>query len=149
MKRSTDRIITSHAGSLHRPDDIRATMAARKDGEPFDDALAARIKEGVNEVVRLQHENGVDVVNDGEYTKRSWQTYSRGRLDGLEFRPLKEGEPRDYGSITKRESQHFPEFFEMGVPAFGGTPGGRQGVNVGAPTSVSYTHLTLPTNREV
>src|SRR6185503_2394682 len=112
MKRSTDRILTSHAGSLHRPDDIRATMAARRDGEPFDAALSARIKEGVNEVVRLQHENGVDIVNDGE--------------------------PRDYGSITKRESRYFPEFFQMGVPAFGGTPGGRggnQGVNVGAPTS--------------
>jgi 5-methyltetrahydropteroyltriglutamate--homocysteine methyltransferase len=136
MKRSTDRILTSHAGSLHRPDDIRATMAARRDGEPFDAELSARIKEGVTEVVRLQHENGVDVVNDGEYTKRSWQTYSRGRLEGLEFRPLREDEDRSYGSITKRESRVFPEFFEMGLPAFGGRPtAARPGVNVGAPTS--------------
>src|SRR5262245_30164843 len=59
MKRSTDRIITSHAGSLHRPDDLRVTMQARRDGEPFDAALEARIKDAVKEVVQLQHENGV------------------------------------------------------------------------------------------
>ncbi len=120
MKRSTDRIITSHAGSLHRPDDVREAMAARRDGDPFDEALSKRIKEAENEVVRLQHENGVDVVNDGEYTKRSWQTYSRGRLSGLEFRPLREGEDRAYGAITARESKYFPEFFAQGPVGFGG-----------------------------
>jgi 5-methyltetrahydropteroyltriglutamate--homocysteine methyltransferase len=119
MKRSTDRIITSHAGSLHRPEDLRQTMAARKDGEPFDDALAARVKQAVKDVVRLQHENGVDVVNDGEYTKRSWQTYSRGRLAGLEFRALKEGDDPTYGAITARESKFFPEFFAAGLAGFG------------------------------
>jgi len=119
MKRSTDRIITSHAGSLHRPEDLRQTMAARRDGEPFDEALSQRIKQAVKDVVRLQHENGIDVVNDGEYTKRSWQTYSRGRLAGLEFRPLKEGEDPSYGAITARESKYFPEFFAAGLAGFG------------------------------
>jgi 5-methyltetrahydropteroyltriglutamate--homocysteine methyltransferase len=119
MKRSANRIITSHAGSLHRPEDLRQTMAARRDGEPFDDALAARVKQAVKDVVRLQAENGVDVVNDGEYTKRSWQTYSRGRLSGLEFRDLREGEDRTYGSITARESKFFPEFFAQGLAGFG------------------------------
>ncbi|HEY7466097.1 MAG TPA: cobalamin-independent methionine synthase II family protein [Dehalococcoidia bacterium] len=119
MKRSSNRIITSHAGSLHRPDDLRQTMATRRDGEPFDDALAARVKQAVKDVVRLQAENGVDVVNDGEYTKRSWQTYSRGRLSGLEFRELKEGEDPAYGSITARESKYFPEFFKQGLAGFG------------------------------
>ena len=119
MKRSTNRIITSHAGSLHRPDDLREIMANRRDSDPFDQALEDRVRDAVKEVVRLQAENGVDVVNDGEYTKRSWQTYSRGRLAGLEQRPLKEGEDPSYGSITARESQFFPEFFAMGNPAFG------------------------------
>lgn len=114
MKRSSERILTSHAGSLHRPEDLRETMAARRDGEPFDAALAQRVKAAVAEVVRLQAENGVDVVNDGEYTKRSWQTYARGRLSGLEQRPLREGEDPAYGSITARESQVFPEFFARG-----------------------------------
>ena len=119
MKRSTDRIVTSHAGSLHRPDDLRDTMAARRDGDPFDAALEARVRDAVKEVVRLQAENGLDVVNDGEYTKRSWQTYSRGRLSGLEFRPLREGEDPTYGSITARESRYFPEFFALGLAGFG------------------------------
>ncbi len=119
MKRSTDRILTSHAGSLHRPEDLRQTMAARQDGEPFDDALSTRIKEAMKDVVRLQSENGLDVVNDGEYTKRSWQTYSRGRLGGLEFRALNEGEDPSYGAITNRESKVFPEFFAMGLPPMG------------------------------
>jgi 5-methyltetrahydropteroyltriglutamate--homocysteine methyltransferase len=119
MKRSTDRILTSHAGSLHRPDDLRETMAQRRDGDPFDAALEARVRDAVKEVVRLQAENGVDVVNDGEYTKRSWQTYSRGRLEGLEFRPLGEGDDRAYGSIMARESRFFPEFFAQGMAGFG------------------------------
>ena len=119
MKRSTDRILTSHAGSLHRPEDLRQTMAARRDGEPFDEALTQRVKQAVKDVVRLQAENGVDIVNDGEYTKRSWQTYSRGRLAGLEFRPLQEGENPAYGSITARESKFFPEFFALGPAGFG------------------------------
>jgi 5-methyltetrahydropteroyltriglutamate--homocysteine methyltransferase len=122
VKRSTDRILTSHAGSLHRPDDLREIMQNRKDSDPFDAALEQRIKAAVKEVVHLQAENGVDVVNDGEYTKRSWQTYSRGRLSGLEQRPLKEGEDPAYGAITARESKVFPEFFARGLAGFGTRP---------------------------
>ncbi|HEY7295658.1 MAG TPA: cobalamin-independent methionine synthase II family protein [Dehalococcoidia bacterium] len=119
MKRSSERILTSHAGSLHRPEDLREAMAARRDGEPFDEALSHRVREAVVEVVRLQAENGVDVVNDGEYTKRSWQTYARGRLSGLEQRPLKPDEDPSYGSITARESRVFPGFFQRGLAGFG------------------------------
>src|SRR6266567_5700773 len=119
MKRSTDRILTSHAGSLHRPDDLRETMAARQDSDPFDAALERRVKDAVAEVVRLQAENGVDVVNDGEYSKRSWQTYSRGRLSGIEQRPLKPGEDPAYGSILARESKFFPDFFQRQMAGFG------------------------------
>jgi 5-methyltetrahydropteroyltriglutamate--homocysteine methyltransferase len=125
MKRSIDRIITSHAGSLHRPDDLRETMTARRDSDPFDDVLAQRVKEAVGEVVRLQAENGVDVVNDGEYSKRSWQTYSRGRLSGLEQRGLNPGEDPAYGAITARESRVFPEFFRRGP--LGRLPGVQSG----------------------
>src|SRR5262245_15180580 len=60
MKRSEHRILLSHAGSLHRPDDLRDQMAARMDGEPFDEALAARVKEAVGWVVKEQVANGVD-----------------------------------------------------------------------------------------
>ena len=111
MKRSTNRILTSHAGSLHRPEDLRQIMANRRDGDPFDEALTQRVKQAVKDVVRLQAENGVDVVNDGEYTKRSWQTYSRGRLEGLEQRELGPDDDQNYGSIMARESKYFPDFF--------------------------------------
>ena len=127
MKRSSDRILTSHAGSLHRPADLRETMAARRDTDPFDEALAQRVRDAVHEVVRLQAENGVDVVNDGEYSKRSWQTYSRGRLSGLEQRPLRSGEDPAYGSITARESRVFPEFFQRGMAGFGRLAGVQSG----------------------
>ena len=97
-------------------------MATHKDGEPFDDDLATRVKEAVTWVVKEQANNGVDVVNDGEYTKRSWQTYARGRLGGVEQRPLAEGEDPMYGSILNRESQLFPDFFKTARQGFGRTP---------------------------
>jgi 5-methyltetrahydropteroyltriglutamate--homocysteine methyltransferase len=129
MKRSTDRIIMSHAGALHRPDDLRQTMQARRDDDPIDEALAARMKSAVAEVVKLQVENGVDVLNDGEYTKRSWQTYARGRLNGLEIRELGPNDDPAYGSITARESRVFPEFFaNSNAPGVQAGQGRREGV---------------------
>jgi len=122
VNRSTNRIITSHAGSFHRPDDLRDIMAARRDGDPFDDALAKKVRDSIAWAVKQQAECGVDVVNDGEYTKRSWQTYSRGRLAGLEQRPLQRGEDPLYGSIVGREMSQFPEFFAEPRPSTGGTP---------------------------
>ena len=140
MKRSTDRIIQSHAGSLHRPDDLRETMAKRNDGDPFDAALEARVKTAVAEVVKLQADNGVDVVNDGEYTKRSWQSYARGRLGGIERRPLKAGEIPS-ASITAREEAYFPGFFKTpAAPGGGGGGGGGMGREVVVCTGpVTYT----------
>jgi 5-methyltetrahydropteroyltriglutamate--homocysteine methyltransferase len=110
MKRSIDRILTSHAGSLHRPDDLRAMIAAHSEGDPFDDALARRVKDAIAEVVRLQAENRLDVVNDGEYSKRSWSAYVRGRLAGTEQRQPRPDEAAAAG-ITARESRVFPEYF--------------------------------------
>jgi 5-methyltetrahydropteroyltriglutamate--homocysteine methyltransferase len=127
MKRSSDRILISHAGSLHRPDDLRETMAARKDSDPFDAALDQRVRSAVAEVVQLQAENGVDVVNDGEYSKRSWQTYARGRLSGIEQRALGQGDDPAYGSITARESKVFPEFFKRGMFTRQSLPGVQSG----------------------
>jgi len=122
VNRSTNRIITSHAGSFHRPDDLRDIMAARRDGDPFDDALAKKVRDSIAWALKQQAECGVDVVNDGEYTKRSWQTYSLGRLAGLEQRPLQRGEDPLYGSIVGREMSQFPEFFAEPRPSTGGTP---------------------------
>ena len=82
--RSTDRILTTHAGSLPRPDDIVEMMRGRTRGEKRDAAAdAARIKQAVGEVVRKQSDIGIDIVDDGEFSKPSFVTYVRERLGGL------------------------------------------------------------------
>ena len=83
MKRSTDRILTTFAGSLIRPPEV---LALSPDA---DDATTHRRRCGrrVAEVVRQQAELGVDVVSDGEFGKSSWFTYVMERLDGYEVRP--------------------------------------------------------------
>src|SRR4051812_50163282 len=84
MRRSTDRILTTHAGSLHRPPDLLEMVRARQAGAGFDAAaFDARLKTAVAEAVRLQVENGIDVVSDGEYSKVSFAMYVLDRVEGF------------------------------------------------------------------
>ncbi len=84
MKRSTERFLTTHTGSLPRPQDLIRTMFAKEEGVPVDrPALQERIRSAVAEVVRKQAEAGVDVVNDGELSKPSYATYIKDRLNGF------------------------------------------------------------------
>ena len=84
MKRSTERFLTTHTGSLPRPDDLVRTMYAKEEGVPVDAAaLADRIEAAVADVVRRQVEAGIDVVNDGEMSKPSYATYIKDRLEGF------------------------------------------------------------------
>ena len=84
MKRSTDRFLTTHTGSLPRPDDLIKAMFAKEEGVPVDPAaLERRVAAAVAEVVRKQAEAGVDVVNDGEMSKPSYATYIKDRLAGF------------------------------------------------------------------
>jgi 5-methyltetrahydropteroyltriglutamate--homocysteine methyltransferase len=84
MKRSRERFLTTHTGSLPRPEDLIRTMYAKEEGVPVDrGALAARIRSAVEEVVRKQAGAGVDVVNDGEMSKPSYATYIKDRLAGF------------------------------------------------------------------
>jgi 5-methyltetrahydropteroyltriglutamate--homocysteine methyltransferase len=93
MKRSTDRILTTHAGSLPRPDDLIEANRER----PTEAATAARLRSAVAEVVRQQVDTGIDVVNDGEFGKPmtdavdygAWATYVFGRLSGFEQREVR------------------------------------------------------------
>ena len=88
MLRSTDRILTTHVGSLPRPADLLAMVQARLRGEPVDDgAFDQRVKTAVSEIVRQQVEAGIDIVNDGELSKPSFNTYVADRLAGYEARP--------------------------------------------------------------
>ena len=84
MKRSVDRILTTHTGSLPRPADLIRMMFAREEGVPVDGpALAARVRGAVAEVVRKQTDAGLAVVNDGELSKPSYATYIKDRLSGF------------------------------------------------------------------
>jgi 5-methyltetrahydropteroyltriglutamate--homocysteine methyltransferase len=84
MQRSAQRFLTTHTGSLPRPDDLIRMMYAKEEGVPVDPAaLAARVREAVAEVVRKQADAGVDLINDGEMSKPSYATYIKDRLDGF------------------------------------------------------------------
>jgi 5-methyltetrahydropteroyltriglutamate--homocysteine methyltransferase len=84
MHRSRDRFLTTHTGSLPRPDDLIRMMYAKEEGVPVDSvALAARVKTAVAELVQKQAEAGVDLINDGEMSKPSYATYIKDRLDGF------------------------------------------------------------------
>src|SRR3954468_4773750 len=84
MIRSTDRFLTTHTGSLPRPDDLIRMMYAKEEGVPVEHAaLAARVRAAVSEVVRKQADAGIDLVNDGEMSKPSYATYVKDRLAGF------------------------------------------------------------------
>jgi 5-methyltetrahydropteroyltriglutamate--homocysteine methyltransferase len=84
MRRSTERILTTHTGSLPRPPDLIELIQRREAGEALDEAaLAKRVEAAVGEVVGKQIEAGVDVVSDGEMGKPSFATYVLDRIDGF------------------------------------------------------------------
>ncbi|MFE2998755.1 cobalamin-independent methionine synthase II family protein [Nocardia sp. NPDC059246] len=88
MKRSENRILTSHAGALHMPKDLQELVLAEWRDEPRDqDKIERRLTESVDEVVRKQTDAGIDIVSDGEFTKSSWMGYASQRLDGIAVRP--------------------------------------------------------------
>jgi 5-methyltetrahydropteroyltriglutamate--homocysteine methyltransferase len=109
MQRSTDRILTTHAGSLPRPRDLLEMVRARSRGERVDeDAYQTRLRMAVGEIVRRQADLGIDVVDDGEFGKPSFVTYVRERLGGL---TRQDGE-RQSPWIRSREALSFPEFYK-------------------------------------
>ena len=105
MKRSVDRFLTTHTGSLPRPDDLIRMMYAREEGVPVEPtALAARIRAAVAEVVRKQADAGVSVVSDGELSKPSYATYVKDRLTGFggASHPLQYRDLVDFPEMAKR-----------------------------------------------
>jgi len=119
VQRSTGKILTTHVGSLPRPDDLLAMMIKREDGGAVDPAVfSARANRAVEEVVNKQTDLGIDIINDGEQGKISFVTYVNERLSGIVA-----GEPR--GNLWKntREGQAFPEFYAEVEAHASGAPG--------------------------
>jgi 5-methyltetrahydropteroyltriglutamate--homocysteine methyltransferase len=85
MKRSTERILTTHTGSLPRPADLLPLLRQKEDGDLRDPAgLATSVKRSVTDAVRLQLATGIDIINDGEMSKPSYANYVKDRLSGFE-----------------------------------------------------------------
>ena len=106
MQRSTDRILTTHCGSLPRPKDLLDMMKARLEGGKVDpSAYDARVRTAVREIVKQQAECGVDIPTDGEQGKPGFFAYVRERLEGFEGRP-EARIPR-----FDAETNAFPEYY--------------------------------------
>src|SRR5262249_13233079 len=112
MQRSTDRILTTHVGSLIRPPELQEFLRAKQQRKPVDEqAYAACLRQTVAEVVRQQADVGVDVISDGEFGKSiSWSQYALERLSGFERRPVKPGaNPFQRGADRTRFAEFYAE----------------------------------------
>ena len=108
MKRSTDRILTTHCGSLPRPHDLLDLIKAQVHGELYDPArLTARVRRAVAEVVRRQVACGIDVPTDGEQGKPGFFAYVAGRLAGFE------AQPGLRPKMFEAEVEAFPEYYKL------------------------------------
>ncbi|MBT5050356.1 MAG: cobalamin-independent methionine synthase II family protein [Rhodospirillaceae bacterium] len=111
MQRSSDHILTTHVGSLIRPEKLLEFIGPLQAGKPYDEtAYAACLTESVAEIVREQTEAGIDVVSDGEFGKSiSWSQYALERLSGFEKRVM----PADENSFAQgADRERFSEFYE-------------------------------------
>jgi 5-methyltetrahydropteroyltriglutamate--homocysteine methyltransferase len=111
MKHSIDRILTTHVGSLIRPDDLRELIRAKQSGKDYDaEAYARTLRDSVAAVVRQQAEAGIDIPSDGEFGKGiSWSQYVLDRLSGFERRPLAPGAGNPF--MRGADRTQFAEFY--------------------------------------
>ena len=108
LQQNTDRIQTTHIGSLPRPHRLLDAMKAKYSGQAYDEkAYQDALHNAVADVVREQVQSGIDIVTDGEFSKPGFFTYVRERLDGFESRPelkLK---------LFEQEVAAFPEYYQQ------------------------------------
>jgi 5-methyltetrahydropteroyltriglutamate--homocysteine methyltransferase len=112
MKQSTDRILTTHVGSLIRPQALQDILRAKQGGQSYDHAAYGNcLKQSVADVVRRQAEIGVDIVSDGEFGKAiSWNQYVVERLSGFELRAIPPGfRPGTPGADRTRFKEFYAE----------------------------------------
>jgi 5-methyltetrahydropteroyltriglutamate--homocysteine methyltransferase len=106
IQQNTDRIQTTHIGSLPRPHPLLDLMKAKFAGQPYNErTYDGMLTEAVNQVVRRQIECGIDIVTDGEFSKPGFFTYIQERLDGFERRPDQKMK------LFQQEVEAFPEYY--------------------------------------
>ena len=116
MLHSTERILVTHTGSLPRPRELIEAMLAENEGRALDPAdYEEKLLRSVHDIVRRQMDLGVDIVDDGELSKRGFAVYAHQRLDGLTPTGRVRVSPWD----NSRESQAFPEFYAATRPVAG------------------------------
>jgi 5-methyltetrahydropteroyltriglutamate--homocysteine methyltransferase len=136
MKRSTDRIITSHVGSLVRPPEVVAMLRERPAGKLFEDDELTTLQKAIDDAVALQKETGIDVPNDGEFPKSGFANYITDRLTGFE-----EIEGSQAGFLLGRDRKKFLEAYaEMEGPV----PGTGRGLAAGVGRSQTALTCTGP-----
>jgi 5-methyltetrahydropteroyltriglutamate--homocysteine methyltransferase len=136
MKRSHDRILVTHVGSLPRPAELLGLLLARENGEPYDaQRLDEQLANGVSEIVRRQVDLGIDVVSDGELGKTSFLTYVNTRLGGFERRTSTGAAPW----ATSREAKAFPEYYAWAAKA--NPSGAATALHLAATGPVTYTGM--------
>ena len=108
LQQNTDRIQTTHIGSLPRPHVLLDAMKAKYSGQNYDErAYRAALRDAVTTVVREQVDCGIDIVTDGEFSKPGFFTYVRERLEGFESRPGMKVQ------LFQQEVAAFPEYYEQ------------------------------------
>lgn len=106
IQQNTDRIQTTHIGSLPRPHDLLDMLKAKLTGKPYDEAaLEKTLTVAVRDSVKKQAECGIDIVTDGEFSKPGFFTYIQERLDGFEARP------GTRMALFEQEVEAFPEYY--------------------------------------
>ena len=138
MKRSIDRILTTHVGSLPRPASLFAMMKAKQESQPIDlHAIANEVRAAVSDIVKKQSEIGLDIISDGEMGKVGFIPYVNDRLAGFEPGA---GAPRGSAWANSRETRAFPEYYDWASRQAGaaGNPGTLRWVCTGP---ISYRGL--------
>jgi 5-methyltetrahydropteroyltriglutamate--homocysteine methyltransferase len=111
MRRSEDRILVSHAGTLPRPADLAVLFEG---GPARREEFVERLPSAVQEVVRHQADVGIDVVNDGELSKLNFSHYARERLGGLEQPAESNAAQGSDRNIVARDARDYPDFHARG-----------------------------------